>query len=458
MSKHKLLVVDDDALIRRSLAAVLRIEGYEVEEATSGGDALRILSSYTPELVITDFNMPELDGMQLLRELRARKPGLPVILITGYGTVEQAVDAMKAGAYDYVSKPIIDDEMKMVIRRALDEQSLRSENSELKKRLDMRYSYDSIVGRDHRMQKIYDTIESVASTRATVLVTGESGTGKTLIARALHHNSPRRERPFVEVNCGALPETLLESELFGHKRGAFTGAHADKEGKFAAADLGTIFLDEINNASPLLQMKLLRILQDKEFEPVGGNDTVRVDVRVVLATNLDLAKEVELGNFRRDLYYRINVVSIGMPPLRERVSDIPLLANHFLKQHATENGKRIEGIDESAIDLLIRYGWPGNVRELENCMERAVVLTRNDSILPDDLPPQLREEAADAPAPLEGGQMMPLKRALEDPERRVIEHALRACGGNRQETAKVLDINRTTLFNKMRKYDLLERY
>ena len=458
MAQHTLLLVDDDALIRRSLSTVLRLEGYEVLEAAGGNDAIDILSKESPDLVITDFNMPAINGLQLLREIQSRKPELPVILITGYGTVEQAVEAMKSGAYDYVSKPIIDDEMKLVIRRALDEQTLRDENSELRKRLDMRFGYDAIVGRDHRMQRIYDTIESVAPTKATVLVTGESGTGKTLIARALHHNSSRRDEPFVEVNCGALPETLLESELFGHKRGAFTGAHADKLGKFAAANRGTIFLDEINNASPMLQMKLLRILQDKEFEPVGGNDTMRVDVRVVLATNLDLAEEVEKGNFRRDLYYRINVVSINMPPLRERVSDIPLLAKHFLKHFAKENGKRIGDIDEEVVDLLTRYGWPGNVRELENCLERAVVLTRNDVIRAEDLPPAMRAEASDAPAPLESGGIRPLKKALEDPERRIIEHALRTHDGNRQETAKALDINRTTLFNKMRKYDLLEKY
>jgi len=458
VAEHTLLIVDDDALIRRSLGEVLRREGYAVVEASGGGDALKALEQAAPDLVITDFNMPEIDGLQLLREIRARKPDLPVILVTGYGTVEHAVDAMRAGAYDYVSKPIIDDEMKMVIRRALEERSLRDENSDLRKRLDMRYSYDSIIGRDHRMQRIYDTIESVAPTRATVLITGESGTGKTLIARALHHNSTRREQPFVEVNCGALPETLLESELFGHKRGSFTGAHADKLGKFAAADKGTIFLDEITNASPLLQMKLLRILQDKEFEPVGANETKRVDVRVVLATNLDLAKEVETGNFRRDLYYRINVVSIAMPPLRERVSDIPVLAAHFLKQFAKENEKRITGIDDAMIDLLIRYPWPGNVRELENCIERGVVLTRNEELTPDDLPTAMREEAAEQPAPLDRGAVVPLKRALEDPERRIIEHALRTHDGNRQGTARALDINRTTLFNKMRKYDLLEKY
>jgi DNA-binding NtrC family response regulator len=457
MAGKSLLVVDDDSLIRRSLGEMLKREGYTVFEAANASEALKIAASAQPSLVITDFNMPEVDGMQLLRELRARRPDLPVILVTGYGTVEQAVEAMKNGAYDYVSKPILDDEMKLVVKRAIEERQLRDENTDLKKRLDMRYGYDAIVGRDYKMQRIYDTIESVAATKATVLITGESGTGKTLIARALHHNSTRKAAPFVEVNCGALTESLLESELFGYKRGAFTGANSDKQGKFAAAERGTIFLDEVHNSSPMLQMKLLRILQDKEFEPVGGNETLQADVRVVLATNVDLAKEVETGNFRRDLYYRINVVSIHMPPIRERVSDVPMLAEHFLQRFAKENGKAIKGIDEAAADLLVRYTWPGNVRELENCIERAVVLTRNETLTPDDLPPQMRQGAEEAPARA-GDDVVPLKTWLEDPERRYIEHALRVNNGNRQETAKALDINRTTLFNKMRKYGLLERY
>jgi DNA-binding NtrC family response regulator len=457
MNGKKLLVVDDDSLIRRSLGEMLRHEGYVVLEAAGGAEALKLAATGSPNLVITDFNMPEIDGLQLLRELRAKKPDLPVILVTGYGTVEQAVEAMKNGAYDYVSKPILDEEMKLVVRRALEDRTLREENTDLKKRLDMRYGYDAIVGRDYKMQRIYDTIESVAATKATVLITGESGTGKTLIARALHHNSPRRDQPFVEVNCGGLPESLLESELFGYKRGAFTGANADKQGKFAAAEKGTIFLDEVHNSSPLLQMKLLRVLQDKEFEPVGGNETVQADVRVVLATNVDLAKEVEKGNFRRDLYYRVNVVSVHMPPIRERVSDVPILADHFLRRVAKENGKNITAIDDAVIELFARYPWPGNVRELENCIERAVVLTRNSTITVDDLPPQMREGAQDAPAP-QSDAVVALKTWLEDPERRYIEHALRRMNGNRQETAKALDINRTTLFNKMRKYGLLEKY
>jgi DNA-binding NtrC family response regulator len=459
MPKASILLVDDDPLILRSLALVLEREGYEVTRAEGGTRGLELVREHAFDVVVTDFNMPGVDGMQLLREVRARKPDCEVVLITGYGTVEQAVEAIKLGAYDYICKPIIDEEMKVVISRAVEQRRLRSENAELKQRLDLRYSYDAIIGRDYKMQKIYDTISLVAPTKANVLITGESGTGKTMIARAIHHNSPRKSGPFVEVNCGALPETLLESELFGHVRGSFTGATADKPGKFQIAHQGSIFLDEISNSSPILQMKLLRIIQEKEFEPVGGRETQKVDVRIILATNTDLAQEVKEGRFREDLFYRINVVTIHLPPLRERIGDIPLLSEHFLRKYSEENEKPIDGLTDDTIELLSRYSWPGNVRELENVMERAVVLTRNDRIQPSDLPPNLVEEGAEIGEPVSvGGGIQPLKQALEDPERRIIERALRKMGGSRQKTAEALDINRTTLFNKMKKYDLLERY
>jgi DNA-binding NtrC family response regulator len=457
--KTSILLVDDDALILRSLAVVLEREGYAVTRAPGGAAALEELKQGSFDAVVTDFNMPEIDGMQVLREVKARSPECAVVLITGYGTVEQAVEAIKLGAYDYICKPIIDDEMKVVIARAVEQKRLRSENADLRQRLDLRYSFDSIIGRHYKMQKIYDTISLVAPTKANVLITGESGTGKTMIARAIHHNSTRKDGPFVEMNCGALPETLLESELFGHTRGSFTGAVSDAPGKFKIANRGSIFLDEISNSSPILQMKLLRILQDKEFEPVGSQDTIKVDVRVILATNTDLADEVKEGRFREDLYYRINVVTIHLPPLRERIGDIPPLAEHFLQKYAKENEKNIESIADDTLELLSRYSWPGNVRELENAIERAVVLTRNRILTPHDLPPTLIGDGADlAEFVPTTNEIVPLKQALEDPECRIIEKALQKLSGSRQRTAEALDINRTTLFNKMKKYELLEKY
>ncbi len=455
MSRGRILVVDDDPLILRSLSELLRIQGYDVQTASSGLEALQTLKDDPVDLILSDINMPEIDGFKLLQEVKSRYPDILMILVTGFGTIENAVEAMKLGAYDYVTKPIVDDEIKVILRRALEQKRLRAENEDLKDRLDRRFRFDSIIGHDHQMQKIFETIKTIADTKATVLITGESGTGKTMIARAIHHNSGRVNEKFIEVNCGALPETLLESELFGHVRGSFTGAFKDKTGKFQMADKGTIFLDEISTASKALQIKMLRVLQDKEFERVGQHETIKVDVRIVLATNVNLMEEVKEGNFREDLFYRINVVSIHLPPLRERIVDVRFLAEHFMQHYAEENGKAFEGFDDDAMGLLQNYHWPGNVRELENVVERAVVLSSpgRDLITADDLPPALHQPG-EIRIPTDD-KILPLKEALKDPEKRIIERALRANKWNRQKTAQMLQVNRTTLFNKMKKYGLL---
>ena len=380
-------------------------------------------------------------------------PQTEVILVTGYGTIESAVRAMREGAFDYVTKPVLDDEMLLVVGRAIEAARLRSENADLRARLASAEEGRRPVGRDPALLKALETIEAVAPTRATILITGESGTGKTLVARLLHEASGRNEATFVEVNCGALPEGLLESELFGHAKGAFTGAVSTRGGRFLAADRGTLFLDEISTATPALQVKLLRVIQDRCFEPVGSEDTVEVDVRLVFATNEDLSRAVDENRFRRDLFYRIRVVEVHLPPLRERRGDIPLLAMHFVKRFASENERDVRHVDDNAMTILQAHAWPGNIRELENAIERGVILCRGDTISPKDLPPELTREVS-APEP---GQTLPLRKALEIPEREIIERTLRSHNGNRQETAAALMINRTTLFNKMRKYGLLGR-
>lgn len=449
-----ILVVDDDRIILDSLSEFLRLEGYRVEGATGVREAISILEREKVNVLITDINMPESDGFEMLQILRKRFPDVVVIMITGYGTIESAVEAIKLGAYDYLTKPIIDDEIRLVVERALNQQALVREVHTLRKQLDMRFGLDNVVGHDYMMLKVFDVIEAVAASKVTVLVQGESGTGKSMIARCIHHRSDRKSKPFVEVSCGSLPESLLESELFGHARGSFTGAVADKIGKFKAADGGTIFLDEIATASQALQVKLLRVLQEKQFEPVGSNKTETVDLRVILATNVDLEAEIAAGRFRQDLYYRINVVNIALPALRERISDVELLAKTFLHRYCGQMGKEPLSLTEEAILCLQRYQWPGNVRELENIIERAVVLTKNRAITIDDLPPKLVAESTAAPALGESYQLRSLKEALEDPERRIIEAALKAHGWNRQATSQALDINRTTLYKKMKRYRL----
>lgn len=447
----RILIVDDDPLIPRTLCILLRKHGYDAHSAASAEEALEHLETASFDVIITDINMPGANGFDLLEHVKRVYPAIEVILVTGYGTIENAVRGMREGAFDYVTKPVLDDEMVLVVGRALEASRLREENAELRARLASVMTDKPAIGKDETFLKVFETVEAVAPTRATVLITGESGTGKSLVARMIHDASKRRDGPFIEMNCGALPEGLLESELFGHAKGSFTGAIAARSGRFLAASGGTVFLDEVGTASQALQVKLLRVIQDRCFEPVGSEETVETDVRLVLATNEDLIRRVEEGTFRRDLYYRISVIPVHLPSLRERRSDIPLLALHFLHRFADENSKAVHHIDDNAMTVLQAHSWPGNIRELENSIERGVILCRGDTITPKELPPELTRSVA-APDP---GETLPLRKALEIPEREIIERTLRSHGFNRQETAAALMINRTTLFNKMRKYGLL---
>jgi DNA-binding NtrC family response regulator len=476
----RVLVVDDDPIVADSLAEFLRAEGHDPVTATSGDEALAHLTEASAPgparkarpiaVAIVDVSMPGMDGLSLLRRISDQHPATSVVMLTGYGTIEGAVAAVRGGAVDYLTKPLVEAELCIALERALRQQALMAENVALKQQLDERYGLESIVGHDARMLRTYDLIDAVAPTRTTVLMMGESGTGKSLIAHAIHRRSNRREKPFVELACGSIPETLLESELFGHVKGAFTGAHADKAGKFLAADGGTLFLDEINSASPGMQLKLLRVLQERKFEPVGSNQTIEVDVRVILAGNQPLEQLVADGRFRQDLYYRINVVKIDLPPLRERVSDIPLLAEHFLRQHALSLGKTIVGFAPDAIDALLRYRFPGNVRELSNVVERACVLTRSPTIKLEDLPPGVAEPLPTGAVPAPSGALArivaspgapsgpdagsagaaSLEDALREPEKQIILSTLRQTGWNKAKAADALHINRTTLYKKMK--------
>ncbi len=452
MTKPQLLLVDDDRHVLDSMAEWLRGQGYELETASGYIDALERLRQKTFDLVLADVRLRDGDGFDLLEHCRRNWPAAQVILMTGYGSPDGAIEAIRAGAFDYVTKPLIDNELLMTIERAISQRSVRQENDNLRAQLDRRYGMDNIVGRDPRMLKVFEMIGSVADTRATVLVTGESGTGKSMIARAIHRRSGRAKGPFVEVTCGALPETLLESELFGHVAGAFTGAAGEKMGKFLQADGGTIFLDEISTASPAMQVKLLRVLQELKFEQVGGTKTFEVDVRIVLATNEDLARAVAEGRFRQDLYYRVNVINIELPPLRSRVSDIPMLAHSFLEQVREDSRREVTGFADDAMATLERYHWPGNVRELQNVVERAVLLGKGPLITVADLPVEVRGSGAVVFASPTGQKT--LKEALEAPERQIIREVLETNGWNRNATADQLGINRTTLYKKMKRLGL----
>jgi two-component system, NtrC family, response regulator HydG len=458
LQKHiNILVVDDEPLVRRSLSEFLTLEGYTVSSASNGREALNMLKDYLADIVISDMKMPELDGIHLLGELKQNFPATSVIMITGYGSIENAVEAIKQGAFDYITKPIIDNEIRVVLERLVKQKELLDENIKLKEQLSAttRERFFNIIGKDEKMQKIYTLIEAICATRSTVLIHGESGTGKHLIAHAIHDcNEIERDKPFVEVSCGALTETLLESELFGHVKGAFTGAIKDKVGRFELADKGTIFLDEIDAFTPNLQVKLLRVLQEGEFERVGESNTQKGDVRIIAATNQNLQELIAKGTFRNDLFYRLNIISIELPPLRERKVDIPLLAREFVVKHSKRVSKKVDGISDKALSILMSYNWPGNIRELENVIERAVILAKGPVILPEDFPESLLERKGNGNT-LEESQK--LKEALKDPEKDLIVRALDSVEWNRNEAAQALGINRTTLYKKMLRYGLLKQ-
>jgi DNA-binding NtrC family response regulator len=446
--KLTILVADDEKNIREGLREALMLDGYEVATAADGREALDIATRGEIDLLITDLKMPRLSGEELLKSITTQFPAVPVIILTGHGTIESAVQAMHDGAYDFLTKPVNLDRLSLLVKRALANRELALQNRSLQEELERRSGFASIIGRSAEMKQVFEMVRQVAPSRSSVLITGESGSGKEMIAEALHYNSPRKDKPFIKVHCAALTESLLESELFGHEKGAFTGAISRKRGRFELAHLGTLFLDEIGEINQNVQIKLLRVLEEKSFERVGGEETIEVDVRLIAATNRDLKEAIARGIFREDLYYRLNVVNIHVPPLRERKEDIPLLITAFLKEFSKENGKPIEGIDPKARLALYNYSWPGNVRQLRNSVESAVVLCKGQTISLEDLPPNIRGES--------GGDSVRLSlgTSLADMEKEVIRSTLAREGGNKSRTAEILGIGRKTLHRKIEEYGL----
>ena len=440
----RVLVVDDEPSMREFLEIMLVQEGYEVSAASTGEEGVKMYRLTEPDLVLTDVKMPGMSGLDLIREIHSIDSSVPIIAITAYASADDALRAVREGAYDYLSKPFQVEDLRIIIRNALEARRLRRENLDLKRSVEESYRFGDIIGKSPEMLEIFNLVSRVAPSKASVLIIGESGTGKELIAKAIHEWSPRAGRPFVPINCTAMPENLLESEMFGHVRGSFTGAVANKPGLVEAAHTGTLFLDEVGELPLSIQAKLLRFLQEREFRRVGSNEDKKVDVRVITATNKKLEREIESGNFREDLYYRLNVIRIRLPPLREREEDVPILISHFLKKFAAEQGKEISKVSSLAMRVLCKYGYPGNVRELENIIERCVTLEQSDQLTAENLPPRLAESAgnassqADADIPPNG---IDLNRTMEIMEKKLIVRALEMTGGNRSRAARLLGIS-----------------
>lgn len=450
----RILIAEDDRNTLSGLLEILQEEGYEAKGVDSGNKALRALERESFDILLTDLRMPDLDGVQLYEQTRAAHPDMKTVVMTAYSSVKEAVDAMKRGVYEYLTKPLNLDELFVILKKAVEEQSLRRENQELKDRLHT-YHYEGIIGQSGAMQLVYKAIAKVAQSQATVLIRGESGTGKELVCRAIHYNSARASHPLVEISCSSFPETLLESELFGYEKGAFTGATARKKGRVELADGGTIFLDEIGDISGSVQTKLLRLLQEKEVSRLGSTESLKVDVRVITATNRDLEKAIIENHFREDLYYRLNVIPIFLPPLRERIEDIPALVEHFIKRYNATNHKQMLGMSEEALQLCMSYAWPGNVRELENAIENAIVLGEGEIILPEHLPFTLTSRVHAGTAAGSFINAGPSYREkMEAAEKMVLEDAIRKAGGNKSEAAKRLGISLRTMRYKIHKYKL----
>jgi DNA-binding NtrC family response regulator len=449
-----ILIIDDEKSLLDVLSLVFKKEGYEVRTATSGGEALEILGSNSIDLVITDIRMPHLSGIEILKYIKSNIPEVPVIVITAYGSIKQAVEALKAGALDYIVKPFDVEELKILVVRGLERKHLELENILLKKDLKDKYKFENMIGKSRLMQEIYLLIEKVAATDSTVLITGDSGTGKEMAARAIHNLSRRKDKPFVTINCAALPENLLESELFGHTKGSFTGAVSDKKGMFEVAHKGTLFLDEIGEMSAWTQVKLLRALQEKKIRRVGGTEEAPVDVRVIAATNQDLKKRIEEGKFREDLYYRLNVISFEMPALRKRVEDIPLLVQHFLQKYCQQMGKKMKRLAPEVVGIFEQYSWPGNIRELENVIERIVAIEDRETITPACLPSEMLGLLRKDEQKIELGEGFSLNDHLDDLTKRYIVRAMEMSNGRLKKAAPLLGVSYRTLRYLVDKYGL----